>query len=144
MKRSSQLILADIGTHVQRESIAWFGSWPPPLPPLPSTSCHSFSVFLCVAGLSYWQEREKGVGWGLGAKSLDREKVWSSILIVFNFNYQVVSSVDMKACLFAVDCQESMGFRKLSWQRELNQHFLFTRREFLNWIPLSNILCINV
>ncbi len=35
---------------------------PPPRPPLPSASCLSFSVFLCVSGCAYW--RERGRGWG--------------------------------------------------------------------------------
>ncbi len=34
----------------------------PPLPPLPSASCLSFSVFLCVAGRAYWREMGDGVG----------------------------------------------------------------------------------
>ncbi len=36
---------------------------PPPLfPPLPSASCLSFSVFLCVVVQAYWRERREGVG----------------------------------------------------------------------------------
>ncbi len=43
---------------------------PPPSPHLPSASCRSFSIFLCVVGRG-------GREWG-GAKSY-REKAWSSI-----------------------------------------------------------------
>ncbi len=32
------------------------------VPPPPSTSCLSFSVFLCVAGRAYWRERGGGGG----------------------------------------------------------------------------------
>jgi hypothetical protein len=39
----------------------WFGSSPPP----PSASSLSFSIFLCVAGRTYWRK-----GWG-GAKPYD-------------------------------------------------------------------------
>ncbi len=35
---------------------------PPPSPPLPSASCLSFSVFLCVVVQAYWRERWRG--WG--------------------------------------------------------------------------------
>ncbi len=44
-------------------AVVWFGSPPHPLPPpLPSASCLSFSVFLCVAYRAYWRERSgKGV-----------------------------------------------------------------------------------
>ncbi len=49
---------------------------PTPLyPPLPTASCLSFSVFLCVAGQAYWRG---GEGFG-GTKSYDGEKSWSSI-----------------------------------------------------------------
>jgi hypothetical protein len=34
----------------------------PPLPPPPSASCLSFSVFLCVAGRAYWRERLERMG----------------------------------------------------------------------------------
>ncbi len=43
------------------------------LTPPSSASCHSFSVFLCVAGRAYWREM-----WG-GTSSYDCEKAWSSI-----------------------------------------------------------------
>ena len=67
--------------------------------PLPSASCLSFSVFLCVAGRAYWRERR--VGGGDGAKSCDGEKAWSSInhsilsgwmFIYVQFVYENVSS----------------------------------------------------
>ncbi len=45
----------------------------PPSPPLPSASCLSFLVFLCVASRFYWWES------GGGAKSYDIEISWSSI-----------------------------------------------------------------
>jgi hypothetical protein len=37
--------------------VVWFGS-----SPSPSASCLSFSVFLCVAGRVYWQQRGEGEG----------------------------------------------------------------------------------
>ncbi len=46
-----------------------------PLPPLPSATCLSFSVFLC--GRAYC--RERGVPGGRGAESYDRKKAWPSI-----------------------------------------------------------------
>ncbi len=59
------------------ESIEWFiedrafsSSYdlaPHPPPPLPSESCLSFTVFLCVASRAEWEER--GGGDGGGAKS---------------------------------------------------------------------------
>ncbi len=50
---------------------------PPPSlsPSLPSASCPSLIVFLCVAGNAYWW----GGGGGVGALSDDGEKVWSAI-----------------------------------------------------------------
>ncbi len=67
------------------ESIEWFiedqafspsyDLAPCSLPPPPSATCLSFSVFLCVADGAYW--RESGVGWG--ANSYDGEKAWYSI-----------------------------------------------------------------
>ncbi len=74
------------------ESIEWFiedyafspsydSATPPSHPLLPSESCLSFSVFLCVAGRAYW--RKKGVGGGEGAKSCNGEKAWSSINHLF-------------------------------------------------------------
>ncbi len=42
-------------------------------PLLPSASCLSLPVFLCVADLAYWQERGGG-----GVKLSDDEKAWSS------------------------------------------------------------------
>ncbi len=39
---------------------------------LPSATCLSFSVFLCVAGRAYWKER--GGGGGVGAKSYDERE----------------------------------------------------------------------
>ncbi len=62
---------------------------------------------------------------------------------LFSTNYQVVSSADMKACLFVVDFKESMGFRKLSRHRELNQHFFVLYKKRVPKLD-SNILCINV
>jgi hypothetical protein len=53
---------------------------PPPSPTsplLPSASCLSFSVFLCVVGRAFW--REKGGGGGGRANPYDREKAWSSV-----------------------------------------------------------------
>ncbi len=56
----------------------------PPLPPLPSARCLSFSAFLCVAGrhtvlTGESGERGEGGGGGRGAKLSDREKAWSSL-----------------------------------------------------------------
>ncbi len=34
--------------------VEWFGSSPTPFPPLPATSCLSFSVFLCVTCRASW------------------------------------------------------------------------------------------
>jgi hypothetical protein len=50
------------------------------LPPLPSVSCLSFSVFLCVAFRAYWHWR----GWGR-SQAFDGQKAWSSI------NYSIPS-----------------------------------------------------
>jgi len=44
-------------------AFVWFSSSPTPFPPLPSASCLSFSVFLCVAGRAYWGEKWVGDGW---------------------------------------------------------------------------------
>jgi hypothetical protein len=42
-------------------AVVWFGSKPAPFPlPLLSANCLSFSVFLCVFGRAYWQERGRG------------------------------------------------------------------------------------
>ncbi len=50
---------------------------PSPLPThLPSASCLSFSVLLCVASQAFWRERGEGV-WG--AKSYGGENAWSYI-----------------------------------------------------------------
>ncbi len=35
---------------------------PHPIPPRPSASCLSFSIFLCVPARAFWRERGKGVG----------------------------------------------------------------------------------
>ncbi len=43
-------------------AVVWFGSSPTPFPPLPSASCLSFTVFLCVAVRAYWRERGRGAG----------------------------------------------------------------------------------
>ncbi len=54
--------------------------WLLPSPPPPSASCLSLSVFLCVAGRTYWRGRERERwGKGEGAKSYDGEKALSSI-----------------------------------------------------------------
>ncbi len=43
-------------------AVVWFGRLHAlPLPPLPSESCLSFSVFLCVAGGAYGREKGEGV-----------------------------------------------------------------------------------
>ncbi len=49
----------------------------PPPSPVPSASCPSLSVFLCVADRAYCWERG-GRRWGR-ARSYDHEKAWSSI-----------------------------------------------------------------
>ncbi len=54
-------------------AVVWFGS-SPTLSPLPSASCLSFSILLCVASRAYWRER----GWSR-SQTYDGEKVWSSI-----------------------------------------------------------------
>ncbi len=51
---------------------------PPSAPSLMWARCLTFSVFLCVAGRTYWRERGGRRG-GQGAKSHDREKAWPSI-----------------------------------------------------------------
>ncbi len=38
-------------------AVVWFGSTPIPYPPLPSTICLFFSVFLCFADRAYCRER---------------------------------------------------------------------------------------
>ncbi len=58
-------------------AVLWSGSSPALSPPLPSVSCLSFSVFLCVAGWAYL--RESNGDSGGGAKSYDSKKAWSSI-----------------------------------------------------------------
>ncbi len=57
--------------------VVWFGSSPTPSSPLPSASCFSYSVFLCVPGRPYSRESE-GTSGG-GAKSYDSEKTRASI-----------------------------------------------------------------
>jgi hypothetical protein len=62
-----------------------------PLPPLPSATCLSFSVFLCVAGRA--DLRERGwVGGGRRAKSYDREKDWPSVNHSILFPARFISS----------------------------------------------------
>jgi hypothetical protein len=56
---------------------------PPPSPPLPSASCLSLSVILCVASQAYGQEG--GRGWARSQIIYDRKKAWSPI------NYSVNS-----------------------------------------------------
>ncbi len=56
-----------------------------PIPPLPSASCLSFSVFLCVAGQAYWRE-SGGEGGRGGAKSYHHEKAW------FSINHSILTS----------------------------------------------------
>ncbi len=48
-----------------------------PPPPLPLANCLSFSVFLCLAGRAYCQER--GGGGRRGAISYNRKKAWPCI-----------------------------------------------------------------
>ncbi len=57
-------------------AVVWFRSTPAPLPILPSASCLSFSVFLCVAGPADWREMGEG---GRGAESTAWKKAWPSI-----------------------------------------------------------------
>ncbi len=44
-------------------AVVWFGSTPMSPPPLPSASCLSISVLLCVTSKAYWQEGG-GKRWG--------------------------------------------------------------------------------
>jgi hypothetical protein len=58
----SRLCISEYGIIVEDQSFLWLyysAPRPPPSPSLPSSSCLSFSVFLCVAGLAYWREREE-------------------------------------------------------------------------------------
>ncbi len=57
-----------------RRRLIWLP--PPPLLPLPSASCLTVSIFLCVAGRAYWRERVVDT-WR--AKSHAAEEAWSSI-----------------------------------------------------------------
>jgi hypothetical protein len=57
------------------KAVVWFGSSPIP-PLLPSASCLSFWVFLCLSPSSLLTGE---VGGGAGAKSYDGEKAWSSL-----------------------------------------------------------------
>jgi hypothetical protein len=66
-------------------AVEGFGSSPPPPPSLPSASCISFSVLLCVVSRAYW--RERGGGDGGGAKSYYGRKDWSSI------NHSILSGI---------------------------------------------------
>ncbi len=76
---------------IYRESgflaIVWFSSSPPPplTPPPQSTSCLSFSVFLCVACRAYC--RKGGEGVGVESKSYDCKKAWPSM------NHSILSGV---------------------------------------------------
>jgi hypothetical protein len=114
------------------ESIEWFLEdqyfspsnyfWllPHPLPPLPSASCLSFSVFLCVDYRSiYWRESRGG------AKSYEDEKARSSI------NSSILSGVNhrkkctnlmkrsLKNCpswlLMALLKKLSIGYHFVTW-----------------------------
>ncbi len=55
-------------------AVLWFGSLARPLlsRTLPSASCLSVLVFLCVVGSAYW--RERGGGGGRGAESFDQQE----------------------------------------------------------------------
>jgi hypothetical protein len=59
----------------------------PPSPLLQSTSCLSFSVFLCVSGRACW--RERGEGDRAGAKSYLGEKAW------FFINHFILSALHL-------------------------------------------------
>ncbi len=69
-------------------AVIWFGSLPTPSPPpaLPSASCLSFAVFLCVAGWAYWRVGGRGGGEEPNSptNSFDREKAWPSLNKSFN------------------------------------------------------------
>ncbi len=57
----------------------WFGSSLTPIP-LPSASCPSFSIFLCVTIRAYWRERgREGGGRAKWANHETPRKAWSSI-----------------------------------------------------------------
>jgi hypothetical protein len=62
-------------------AVVWFGSSPIPSPLLPSASCLSFSIFLCVAVRAYWREREGG-WWGRSQII----KPWQSLVLYKSFN----------------------------------------------------------
>jgi hypothetical protein len=97
--------LAETGIRSKRlareESVEWFiedqaflqsfdsAPRPPPLPPIPSASCLSFSVFLCVT--SELTDGRGGGGWR-GAKSYDREKAWPSIYHSLLFGLECLTS----------------------------------------------------
>jgi hypothetical protein len=53
------VISRDCWMIIEDQSFSPSYTWllPHPLPPHPSSSCLCFSVFLCVAGRAYWQER---------------------------------------------------------------------------------------
>jgi hypothetical protein len=53
-------------------AVVWFGSTPTSFPPLPSPTCFSFSVLLCVASPAYWGER--GRAW---SRIIRPQKSWA-------------------------------------------------------------------
>ncbi len=61
VKSKSKSIEWFMEDQASRRRVVWLIPSPPP-PPLPSASCLSLKVFLCVAGRAYWPKRGKGVG----------------------------------------------------------------------------------
>ncbi len=89
-KCSNQRVLNDLyRVRLSRRCMIWLLLHP--LTSLPSASCLSFSVFLCVAGWAYLSER--GRGWG-GSKITRRPES----LVLF----ELVNTLEFKKSLIAV------------------------------------------
>jgi hypothetical protein len=98
-----------------------------PLLPLPSASCFSFLVFLCVAGRAYYREREGVVGGG--DKSYNVEKAWSSII------HSILSGFDW---IFSKRAHIS-AFKSHLLQLSLQ---CLLKRGILTWWIFWSVICI--
>ncbi len=105
----------------------------PPPPLFPWESCLSVSVFLCVDGRAYWQERRGGGGGG-GAKSYDGEKAWSSInhsILFISVRYLQQISYFFRALITT----SSQGLLLLIYQCITVGMIMITTVQYTVWSP---------
>ncbi len=88
---------------------------PPPFPPLPSTTCLSFSVFLCVTARAYCQD----TGGGRWAKSRESLALYKSFNTIWDVQFKAFSEGRL---LCEPDLVYSEAVRRLQPEQDARGH----------------------